>query len=185
MDDLSITKMNLKNQNLLVEKGYINGVFTSGKSNKTFPVYNPASGECIANLPDMGVQETKEAIDVAERAQKDWASKTGKERSVIIRKWYDLIIENKDDLAIILTTEMGKPMVCVGDPFNGEEASYGNGTMVAIQAGSRENVDKLYSKAISLGAKDEGGPGERNPAFYGAYFRDLDGNKIVVCHMVG
>jgi len=110
MDDLSITKMNLKNQNLLVEKGYINGVFTSGKSNKTFPVYNPASGECIANLPDMGVQETKEAIDVAERAQKDWASKTGKERSVIIRKWYDLIIENKDDLAIILTTEMGKPI---------------------------------------------------------------------------
>ena len=110
MDGLSITKMNLKNQNLLVKKGYINGIFTSGNSKKTFPVYNPASGECIANLPDMGVQETKEAIDVAENAQKDWAAKTGKERSVIIRKWYDLIIENKDDLSIILTTEMGKPI---------------------------------------------------------------------------
>ena len=110
MDGLNITKMNLKNQNLLVKKGYINGVFTSGNSKKTFPVYNPASGECIANLPDMGVQETKEAIDVAENAQKDWAAKTGKERSVIIRKWYDLIIENKDDLSIILTTEMGKPI---------------------------------------------------------------------------
>ena len=90
-----------------------------------------------------------------------------------------------NDRLVCFGTEMGKPMVCVGDPFNGEEASYGNGTMVAIQAGSRENVDKLYTKAISLGAKDEGGPGERNPAFYGAYFRDLDGNKIVVCHMVG
>jgi len=79
-------------------------------------------------------------------------------------------------------TEMGKPMICVGDPYNEEKASAGNGTMVAIQAGSRENVDKLYKQALSLGGTDEGAPGERASTLYGAYFRDLDGNKIFVCH---
>jgi predicted lactoylglutathione lyase len=79
-------------------------------------------------------------------------------------------------------TEMGKPMICVGQPYNDEKASFGNGTMVAIQAGSRENVDTLYKQALSLGGTDEGEPGERAPTLYGAYFRDLDGNKIFVCH---
>ncbi len=110
MDDQSIIKINLNNQDLFITEGYINGSFTSGNSKKKFSVLNPATGECIANLPDMGIKETKEAIDKAELAQKEWASKTGKERASILRKWYDLIIENKDDLAKILTTEMGKPL---------------------------------------------------------------------------
>ena len=62
-------------------------------------------------------------------------------------------------------------------------ATGGNGTMVALRAGSRENADKVYAKAIELGASSEGEPGQRMPGFYGGYFRDLDGNKLVAFHM--
>ena len=65
-------------------------------------------------------------------------------------------------------------------PFNKEAATVGNGTMVALEAKDRAQVDALYAKAIELGAADEGGPGERFPGFYAAYFRDLDGNKLCV-----
>ncbi len=88
-----------------------------------------------------------------------------------------------NDRLIFWGSEMGAPMLGVGTPFDGSPATAGNGTMVALAAGSRENVDKLYAKAIALGAHDEGEPGERMPTFYGAYFRDLDGNKFVVFHM--
>lgn len=78
---------------------------------------------------------------------------------------------------------MGKPMLGVAIPFNKQAAAPGNGNMIALAAGSRENVDKLYAKAISLGANDEGAPGERMPGFYAGYFRDLDGNKLAFFHM--
>ena len=63
-------------------------------------------------------------------------------------------------------------------PQNKEPQRPGNGNMVAILADTKENIDKLYSRAIELGGSDEGGPGERVPTFYGAYVRDLDGNKL-------
>ena len=100
----------LANKELIVSKGYINGVFTSGNSNKTFDVNDPSTGELIVKLPDMGVSETRDAINAAHKAQKSWAAKTGKERSTILRKWFNLMMENKDDLAKILTAEMGKPL---------------------------------------------------------------------------
>ncbi|MEI8358001.1 MAG: hypothetical protein RL698_1347 [Pseudomonadota bacterium] len=75
-------------------------------------------------------------------------------------------------------TAMGSPMLAICTPFDGGAASCGNGAMVAIPGGSRENVDRLHAKAIELGATDEGPPGERMPVFYGAYVRDLDGNKL-------
>ena len=68
-------------------------------------------------------------------------------------------------------------------PFNKEAATAGNGTMVALEAQDRPQVDALYAKALELGGTDEGGPGERFPGFYAAYFRDLDGNKLNICHM--
>ena len=68
-------------------------------------------------------------------------------------------------------------------PFNREPATVGNGTMVALAAKDRAQVDALYAKAIELGGTDEGAPGERFPGFYAAYFRDLDGNKLNVCYM--
>lgn len=73
---------------------------------------------------------------------------------------------------------MGSPMLAVCTPYDGGAHSPGNGNMVAIPGGSREGVDKLYAKAIELGATDEGPPGERMPVFYGGYVRDLDGNKL-------
>ena len=66
-------------------------------------------------------------------------------------------------------------------PHDGEEATVGNGSMVGITLESKEDVDALYAKAIKLGAKDEGEPGQRVPSFYGAYVRDLDGNKLTFC----
>jgi catechol 2,3-dioxygenase-like lactoylglutathione lyase family enzyme len=77
----------------------------------------------------------------------------------------------------------GAPMVAVCKPYDGKEASVGNGTMVALAAASRELVDKAYAKAIASGALDEGAPGVRVGNFYGGYFRDPDGNKICVFNM--
>jgi catechol 2,3-dioxygenase-like lactoylglutathione lyase family enzyme len=72
----------------------------------------------------------------------------------------------------------GTPMLAICIPYDQQAPHRGNGNMVAIPGGSRAGVDKLYAKAMELGATDEGAPGERMPIFYGAYVRDLDGNKL-------
>ena len=71
-----------------------------------------------------------------------------------------------------------KPMLSILHPFDGEAASAGNGTMVALAASNPEQVQALHAKALELGGKDEGAPGARGGTFYAAYFRDLDGNKL-------
>jgi len=79
-----------------------------------------------------------------------------------------------------------QPMFAVATPFDGADASVGNGVMVALAAGSRPAVDKLHARALALGGTDEGQPGVRGDdpnGFYGAYFRDLDGNKLCAFHM--
>jgi catechol 2,3-dioxygenase-like lactoylglutathione lyase family enzyme len=80
-----------------------------------------------------------------------------------------------------LGTPAGGTMLAVCTPFNEEAPSPGNGNMVAITPGSKELVDKLHARALELGATDEGAPGQRMDGFYGAYFRDVDGNKICFC----
>jgi predicted lactoylglutathione lyase len=80
-------------------------------------------------------------------------------------------------------TSMDQAMLAICIPYNEEPHECGNGNMVAIPGGSREGVDKLYAKALELGATDEGPPGERLPVFYGAYVRDLDGNKLCFFEM--
>lgn len=77
----------------------------------------------------------------------------------------------------------GGAMIALCIPYDEEKPNQGNGNMIAIPGGSREGVDKLYAKALSLGATDEGEPGERMPIFYGAYVRDLDGNKLCFFEM--
>ncbi|MBY5897693.1 NAD-dependent succinate-semialdehyde dehydrogenase [Rhizobium ruizarguesonis] len=94
---------------LLRDAGYIDGIWTSGDATKTFDVLNPATGELLASLPDMGAAETRAAIDAAHAAQPAWAARPAKERSAILRKWFDLMVTNADELAAILTAEMGKP----------------------------------------------------------------------------
>ncbi|MES2669276.1 MAG: VOC family protein [Pseudomonadota bacterium] len=71
----------------------------------------------------------------------------------------------------------------ITNPFDKEPASVGNGTMVALAAANREQVDRVHAKAIELGGTDEGAPGQRYPGLYAAYFRDLDGNKLNCCYM--
>ena len=74
-------------------------------------------------------------------------------------------------------------MLAICIPYDEKEQNCGNGNMVAINGGDRATVDKLYAKAMELGATDEGEPGERMPVFYGAYVRDLDGNKLCFFEM--
>lgn len=93
------------------------------------------------------------------------------------------VMEVEDGDRIILWSNGQGPMLGVARAFDNKPANVGNGTMVALAVGSRENVDKIHAKAIALGGKDEGAPGERSSAFYGGYFRDLDGNKLVAFHM--
>lgn len=80
-------------------------------------------------------------------------------------------------------TEQGGALLSICIPYDEQAPSPGNGNMLSIAPGSKEDVDKLYAKAIALGAIDEGEPGQRMDFFYGGYFRDLDGNKICFCHM--
>jgi catechol 2,3-dioxygenase-like lactoylglutathione lyase family enzyme len=79
----------------------------------------------------------------------------------------------------------GRPLFLIGTPFDGRDPAPGNGTMVALLAPSREAVDRAHAFALANGGRDEGPPGLRpqyHPNYYGAYFRDPDGNKICVCH---
>ncbi len=77
-----------------------------------------------------------------------------------------------------------QPMFSVLRPFDGQPANAGNGHMVALAAANPEQVQALHAKALSLGGRDEGSPGPRGSGFYGAYFRDLDGNKLAAFCMV-
>ncbi|SER67328.1 succinate semialdehyde dehydrogenase [Tranquillimonas rosea] len=99
----------LKDPDLLVTKAYLGGDWTDAEGGKTFEVTNPARGDVIAKVADLDRAQCAKAIDLAHAAQKDWAKKTAKERSQILRKWFDLMIEHADDLATILTAEEGKP----------------------------------------------------------------------------
>ena len=102
--------MNLNDPTLLRTDSYVNGAWTKAKGDKRFAVTNPANGAVIAEVADLGAAEVTAAIDAAVPAQKEWAARTAKDRAMVLRKWYDLILVNADDLAIILTTEMGKPL---------------------------------------------------------------------------
>jgi succinate-semialdehyde dehydrogenase/glutarate-semialdehyde dehydrogenase len=101
--------MKLSDPSLLKTDAYINGQWV-GSGDKRIPVTNPATGEVIAEVADHGADMTRKAIDAAAAAQKGWAALTAKERAVIMRRWYNLIMENQEDLAQILTAEMGKPL---------------------------------------------------------------------------
>ena len=80
-------------------------------------------------------------------------------------------------------TAPGQPMIAIGGPYDEGSATCGNGVMPALAAPDAETVDRVYAKAMELGAPSEGEPGQRMPTFYGAYFRDPDGHKICVCKL--
>ena len=100
----------LKDTTLLETRAFLGGDWVNAGDGKTFAVTNPARGDVIAEVADLSRAEVARAIDAAHDAQKDWAARTAKDRARILRNWYDLMVENADDLATILTAEMGKPL---------------------------------------------------------------------------
>jgi succinate-semialdehyde dehydrogenase/glutarate-semialdehyde dehydrogenase len=100
----------LKDPSLLATKAYVAGEWIDADDGTTFPVTNPARGDVICAVPNLSRAETARAIAAGAVAQKEWAARTGKERAAILRKWFDLMMANQDDLGRILTAEMGKPL---------------------------------------------------------------------------
>ena len=128
----------LKDSALLRDQAFIGGKWVGGSS--SFKVHNPANGEFIGSVPNLGTQETQAAIDAAAKAFPAWAAKTGKERAAVMRKWFELMIAHTDDLATLMTAEKGKPLaeakgeVAYGASFIewfGEEAKRVSGDVMA------------------------------------------------------
>ena len=100
-------------------------------------------------------------------------------------KFYDAVLgvvgakrAMQADRYVAWASAKGAPMVMIMKPFDGNPPTVGNGVMVALKASSNEMVDAIHKKALEMGGKDEGAPGQRGPGLYAAYFRDLDGNKL-------
>jgi succinate-semialdehyde dehydrogenase/glutarate-semialdehyde dehydrogenase len=102
--------LQLKDPTLLRHQAYVNGAWADADGGQTINVSNPATGEHIGTVPLMGAAETRRAIEAANAAWPAWRKKTAKDRAAVLRRWHDLILENADDLALIMTTEQGKPL---------------------------------------------------------------------------
>jgi succinate-semialdehyde dehydrogenase/glutarate-semialdehyde dehydrogenase len=100
----------LTDLSLLRQQCYIDGKWVDADDEKTIAVHNPADGRQIGTVPSMGVAETRRAIEAANAAWPSWRDRTAKERSAILRKWFDLMMANQQDLAVLMTTEQGKPL---------------------------------------------------------------------------
>ena len=109
MTDTSLSAR-LKDRDLLREDAMVAGRWCQGTEGKRFAVTNPVNGEVLANVADIGLDQIRASIAAADTAQRDWAQATGKERAAVLRRWYELIQANLEDLAVILTAEMGKPL---------------------------------------------------------------------------
>ncbi|GAB1479349.1 NAD-dependent succinate-semialdehyde dehydrogenase [Paracoccaceae bacterium] len=110
LDSVTNLRDLLKDPSLLSTKAYVAGQWIDADDGTTFPVINPARGDVICQVPNLGRAETARAIAAANTAMKEWAARTGKERAQVMRKWFDLMMANQDDLGLILTAEMGKPL---------------------------------------------------------------------------
>jgi NAD-dependent aldehyde dehydrogenases len=100
----------LKDPSLFRQQCYINGKWVDADSGKTVEVNNPATGEILGTVPNLGAAETRRAIEAANAAWPAWRKKTAKERANILRKWFNLMMENQDDLGMLMTAEQGKPL---------------------------------------------------------------------------
>jgi succinate-semialdehyde dehydrogenase/glutarate-semialdehyde dehydrogenase len=135
--------MKLKDASLLRQQAYLDGAWCDADAGATVSVTNPATGEQIGTVPKMGAAETRRAIAAAARAWPAWRGKTGKERSVILRQWYDLMMANVDDLGMIMTIEQGKPLA----ESKGEIAYAGSFIEWFAEEAKRVNGDTLASPA--------------------------------------
>ncbi|MBK7904905.1 MAG: NADP-dependent succinate-semialdehyde dehydrogenase [Proteobacteria bacterium] len=102
--------LNLKDPSLLRQQCYIDGQWLNARTGGSKPVTNPANGAVLGTVPFMGADETRAAIDAAAAAFPAWAARTAKDRATLLRRWYDLMLANADDLATLMTAEQGKPL---------------------------------------------------------------------------
>ncbi|MGY2374318.1 NADP-dependent succinate-semialdehyde dehydrogenase [Pseudomonas sp. SDO524_S393] len=102
--------MNLRDSRLFRQQAYIAGVWSEADNGQTIKVNNPATGEILGSVPKMGADETRRAIEAAEKALPAWRALTAKDRSTVLRRWFELIMANQDDLARLMTLEQGKPL---------------------------------------------------------------------------
>ncbi len=110
LDETTNLKSMLTRPDLVCEAAFLGGDWVQATSGARFDVTNPARGDIIAQVPDLGRAEVSQAIAAAKTAQKPWAARAAKERANILRKWFDLMMEHQEDLAIIMTAEQGKPL---------------------------------------------------------------------------
>jgi len=102
--------LQLKDPGLFRQQCFLDGAWVDARSGETITVRNPADGSVLGTVPKMGAEETRMAIEAADAAWPAWRSKLAKERSAILRKWFDLIVANQEDLAVLMTSEQGKPI---------------------------------------------------------------------------
>ncbi|HVJ56362.1 MAG TPA: aldehyde dehydrogenase family protein, partial [Terrimicrobiaceae bacterium] len=105
-----MTTLSLQDSDLFRQQAYIGGRWCDAESGATVEVNNPATGEILGTVPRMGANETWRAIEAAKDAFADWSQRPAKERSNLMRRWYDLIMANVDDLGALMTAEQGKPL---------------------------------------------------------------------------
>lgn len=142
----------LKNQNLLISNCYINGNWLASDTRQVISVHNPANGEHLAEVPALDEKETQQAIEAAHKAWDDWRNKLAKERANIMREWSRIIVANKEDIALLMTLEMGKPIsqsrgeveyaASFIDWYAAEAERVMGETIMPTKAGRRETVWK-------------------------------------------
>lgn len=138
--------MKLQDMNLFCEQGYINGEWVAAESGETIDVTNPANGERLGCVPKMGAAETRRAIEAANAAWPAWREKTAKERAAILMRWFDLIHDNRDDLARLMTLEQGKSLT-----ESTGEVGYG----AAFIQWFAEEAKRVYGETIPAAATDQ------------------------------
>ena len=105
-----ILMLNLKDTTQFRQQCFINGNWIDADAGETITIRNPATGETLGNVPKMGADETRRAIDAANAALPGWRAKTASERAKLLRRWYELLLANQDDLGLLMTSEQGKPL---------------------------------------------------------------------------
>lgn len=139
-------KFELADRELLRSSAYINGEWTDSDSGDTLAVTNPANGEVVANVANCGTAETRRAIEFAAAAFESWRKTTAKERAQLLRRWFSLMTEHRDDLAKILTAEQGKPLA-----ESAGEIAYGSNYVEWFA----EEAKRIYGDTIPQPSNDK------------------------------
>jgi len=138
--------MQLRDMNLFRQLCYINGGWVPARTAATIPVDNPATGQILGNVPNCGRDETREAIAAAAAAFGDWRARTAKERATILHRWFELMMQNQEDLATLMTLEQGKPL-----SESRGEVVYGAGFIEWFA----EEAKRTYGDVIPSHARDK------------------------------